>query len=178
MSKLNACAGLWQLWRVPQELSLGSSGWGRKKIRAEISRMHLLILSGGQVDQGRLSCRFQMGAHGLSLLWALSHLHNPTNCSPPASSVYGIFQAILECIAISCPEGLSRPREWTHVSCCLLHWQVGSNHECYCRKVSFKRSFSKQPLSFVHHIDPSDTYLSQTHFPCFHFNPTKGETLS
>ena len=38
------------------------------------------------------------------------------DCSPPGSSVHGIFQArILEWVASSM--GSSRPRDWTHVSC-------------------------------------------------------------
>ena len=39
-------------------------------------------------------------------------------CSPPASSVYGIFQArILEWVATSYSKGFSWPRDWTQVSC-------------------------------------------------------------
>ena len=40
------------------------------------------------------------------------------DCSPPGSSVHGIFQArILEWVAISCSRGSSSPRDWTCVSC-------------------------------------------------------------
>ena len=40
------------------------------------------------------------------------------DCSPPDSSVRGIFQArILEWVAISSSRGFSWPRNWTHVSC-------------------------------------------------------------
>ena len=39
------------------------------------------------------------------------------DCSPPGSSVHGIFQArIMEWVAISSSGGSSRPREWTRVS--------------------------------------------------------------
>ena len=52
------------------------------------------------------------------------------DCSPPGSSVHGIFQAkIPECVAISFSRGPSRPRDRTHisyVSCIgrrvLYHW--------------------------------------------------------
>ena len=45
-------------------------------------------------------------------------LCDPVNCSPPGSSVQGIFQArILEWVAISFSRGFSRPRDWTQVSC-------------------------------------------------------------
>ena len=44
-------------------------------------------------------------------------LCNPMDCSPPGSSVPGIFQArIRECIAISFSRGASRPRDRTRVS--------------------------------------------------------------
>ena len=41
----------------------------------------------------------------------------PVDCSPPGSSVHGIFQArILEWVAISFSRGSSRPRDLTHIS--------------------------------------------------------------
>ena len=45
------------------------------------------------------------------------------DCSPPDSSVCGIFQTrILEWVAISFSRGFSQPRNWT-----LLHWQADSS---------------------------------------------------
>ena len=45
-------------------------------------------------------------------------LCEPMNCSPPASSVHGIFQArILEWVAISFCRGSSWPRDQTCMSC-------------------------------------------------------------
>ena len=45
-------------------------------------------------------------------------LCNPTDCSPPGSSVHGILQArILEWIAICFFRGSSQPRDRTWVSC-------------------------------------------------------------
>ena len=45
-------------------------------------------------------------------------LCNSMNCSPPGSSVHGIFQArILEWVAISFSRGSSRPRDRIWVSC-------------------------------------------------------------
>ena len=45
-------------------------------------------------------------------------LCNPTDCSPPGSSVHGILQArILEWVAISSSRGSSQPRDQTRVSC-------------------------------------------------------------
>ena len=44
-------------------------------------------------------------------------LCNPTDCSPPGSSVHGILQVgILEWIAIPFTRGSSLPRDWTRVS--------------------------------------------------------------
>ena len=52
---------------------------------------------------------------------------NPTDCSPPGSSVHRISQArMLEWVAISFSSGFSQPRDWTHISCIdkevLYHW--------------------------------------------------------
>ena len=44
-------------------------------------------------------------------------LCNPVDCSPPCSSVHGIFQArVLEWVAISFSRGFSLPRDRTQVS--------------------------------------------------------------
>ena len=44
-------------------------------------------------------------------------LFDPMGCSPPGSSVHGIFQArVLEWTAISFSRGSSRPRDQTRVS--------------------------------------------------------------
>ena len=59
-------------------------------------------------------------------------LCNPMDCSPPGSSVHGIFHArILEWVAISYSRGSSQPRDWIHisyVSCngrwILYHWAI------------------------------------------------------
>ena len=48
---------------------------------------------------------------------------DPMDCSPPGSSVHGIFLArILECVAVSYPRGSSQPRDRTSVS------YTSSNH--------------------------------------------------
>ena len=45
-------------------------------------------------------------------------LCEPTDCSPPSSSVHGITQArVLEQAAMSFSRGSSQPRDQTHVSC-------------------------------------------------------------
>ena len=52
-------------------------------------------------------------------------LCNPTDCSPPGSSVHGIFQAsIMRQVAITSSMGSSWPRDWTCFSCvsCIGRW--------------------------------------------------------
>ena len=45
-------------------------------------------------------------------------LCDPMDCSPPGSSVHGIFQArISECVAISSSRGSSQPRDGTRAPC-------------------------------------------------------------
>ena len=65
----------------------------------------------------------------------LSHarLCETMDCSPPGSSVHGIFQArILKQVAIFSPRGSSRPKDQIHISrvfciACrfLYHWAIG-----------------------------------------------------
>ena len=50
----------------------------------------------------------------------LSHvwLCGPMDCSPPGSSVHGLFQArVLEWVDLSFSRGSSQPKDWTRVSC-------------------------------------------------------------
>ena len=66
----------------------------------------------------------------------LSHVQlfvTPLDCSPPDSSVHGIFQAwILEWVAISSSRRSSQPRDETHVSCItrqiLYYWVIWEAH--------------------------------------------------
>ena len=53
-------------------------------------------------------------------------LCNPTNYSPPGSSLHEIFQANLEQVAISFSREISPSRDQIHSPPCLLHWQEDS----------------------------------------------------
>ena len=75
-------------------------------------------------------------------------LLNPMDCSPPSSSVHGIFQArVLEWVAISLSRGSSRPRDQTRVSCfpgigrqvlcCCATWEVLNRGSAMKEKHSF-----------------------------------------
>ena len=62
-------------------------------------------------------------------------LCNPMDCSMPASSVHGIFQArLLEWVAISFSRGSSRPRDRTQVSSipgrCFNLWAIALKPNC------------------------------------------------
>ena len=62
-------------------------------------------------------------------LWAQSFLTlcDPMDCSPPGSSVHGIFQArILELVAISTSRGIFPTQGFNWHLLCLLHWQADS----------------------------------------------------
>ena len=55
---------------------------------------------------------------------------DPTDCSPPGSSVYGILQArILECIAIPFSRGSSQPRDQTQVLLASFPQNTGRERE-------------------------------------------------
>ena len=74
-----------------------------------------------------LSPGYLLCVHVCILSQSCPTLCHPMDCSPPGSSVHGIFQAIvLEWIAISFSRGSSQPRDWTRVSCivdrCFTIW--------------------------------------------------------
>ena len=75
----------------------------------------------GEMSQRRINQKLGMNTHTEEVKWsevALSCpiLCDPMDCSPPGSSVHGIFQArILEWVAISFSRGSSWPRNWTHL---------------------------------------------------------------
>ena len=58
-------------------------------------------------------------------------LCDPMDCSPPSSSVHGIFQArILEWVTISFSRRSSRHRDWTQVSCIIgRHFTIWATRE-------------------------------------------------
>ena len=65
-------------------------------------------------------------------------LHNLMDCSPPGSSVHGIFQArILERLAISFSRRSSWPRDWTYISCV----------SCIGRCILYQLSHRRMPYS-------------------------------
>ena len=52
---------------------------------------------------------------------------HPMDCSPPGHSIHEISYArIVEWVAVSSSRGSFQPRDQTHISLRLPHWQVGS----------------------------------------------------
>ena len=74
---------------------------------------------------------FQVSSHLEEMVCVRLHAHSlqscPTLCdpmyhSPPGFSVHGILQTrILGWVAMTSSRGSSQPRDWTQVSCYLLH---------------------------------------------------------
>ena len=69
-------------------------------------------------------------------------LRNPMDCSPPGSSVHGIFQTrTLEWVATSLSRGSSWPRDWTHISCL-----AGRFFTCWVISIAHKKIL---PIGFL-----------------------------
>ena len=65
-----------------------------------------------------LQTRFLLRKKESEVAWPCPTLCDSMDCSPPGSSIHGIFQArVLEWIAISFSRGSSWPRDQTQVSC-------------------------------------------------------------
>ena len=83
---------------------VSACGWGRKKKSCSFRCFPWIVYK----------------INVLAFFPSQSHLTlwNPTDCSPPGSSVHGILQArILECVAIPFSRGSSQPRDRTQVCC-------------------------------------------------------------
>ena len=84
----------------------------------------------------------------LSRVW----LCDLMGCSPPGSSVHGIFQAwILECLAIFCSRGSSRPRNQTQV-----FWIVGRHFTIWATKETM--ACRSSPIGYTFPVNRSDGY--------------------
>ena len=99
-----------------------------KSQRKSLSRVQLLVTSWTAAYQAPPSMRFSRQVYwsGVPLPFISTRevtqscptLCDPMDCSPPGSSIHGIFQArVLEWVAISFFRGSSPPRNRTRVSC-------------------------------------------------------------
>ena len=99
--------------------------------------------------------------------------YNPMDCSPPGSSVHGIFQArILEWVAISFSRGSSQIRARKGLLHCrqiLYHWATGSTYVCVLSRFSPVQLFAT-PWTIAHQSPQSvgfsrQEYWSELPFP-------------
>ena len=77
------------------------------------------------MPHGQSYCHRKLTIMGMHVCSVMSDFCNPMDCSPPGSSVHGIFQArILGWVAISFSRRSSLPRDRTHISCvsCITRW--------------------------------------------------------
>ena len=79
------------------------------------------ILCSSGISHQLLSFRFLQYPQSFVVVLSLNCVQlycDPMVCSPPRSSVHGIFQArILGWVAISFSRGSAQPRDWTCISC-------------------------------------------------------------
>ena len=103
------------MWRIVHPVTLSIQKWTKSPTLPVVSssvgplRSHWCLKHANLT----LSCfRCAVLSHSV-----LPDSCDPMNCSPPASSVHGIFQAsILEWVATSSSRESSRPRNWSWVS--------------------------------------------------------------
>ena len=87
-------------------------------LKVWMSCLHCVCESGLNLTRWRYGC---------VLYQSCLTLCDPMHCSPPGSSVHGIFPArILEWVATSFSRGSSQPRDRTRISCISWHWQEDS----------------------------------------------------
>ena len=119
-----------------QRSLVGYSSWGHKKSdTTEWLRTHKMGIKRHRAKketeetqvrfQGNLKMQ-QHTWHWNEVAQSCPTLCDPMDCSPPGSSIHGIFRArVLEWVAISFSRGSSRPRDWTQVSCIAgIHFTV------------------------------------------------------
>ena len=82
-------------------------------------------------------------------------LCNPIDCSPPGSSVHGIFQArILKWVAISFSKESSQPRNQTYISCLgLFTTEPTGSPTCLSLGISFRK------LPFCYLLEGSHVFV-------------------
>ena len=97
---------------------------------------------------------------------------DPMDCSPPGSSVHGIFQArILEQVAISSFRGLSQPRDRSCVSCvfCIGVFYLSIHYLTSVFMSSISFCLFIYPVGSVSLENPDQLQLIKGFFPLFFF---------
>ena len=113
--------------RVDSDINLSVTNWtSRQNIMKDIGDLNKMIssltwwtwISHALSNANRYTC---------SITQSSPTFCNPMDCSPPGSSVCGIFQSrILEWVATFYSRGSSQPKDWTHISC------IGRQILCHC----------------------------------------------
>ena len=128
--------------------------------------------------------------HCRRTIYCLSH-KGSSNCSPPGSSIHGIFLArLLEWVAISLVRGSSRPKDRTHISCVGSRFftteppgkpllfslysppseEQSAPDESLNSHLSRSLSFVPQTLRLL--VVPQDLYPTGPAIPCLSSNPS------
>ena len=114
----SAVHGIFQA-RILEWAAISFSFLNLKRVKFKLCKRNLHKNSGTILSFFALRCCLVIKS--CRTLW------DPMDCSPPGSSVHGIFQTrILEWVAISSSKGFSQPRDQTQVFCIdrhiLYHW--------------------------------------------------------
>jgi len=135
---LNSGSVFWQDWRnVSRE---DGNGWGwslNPRFHHTVQDILLLmffILSTKWKQKSNIYYIFNIYICAVLCLVVQSGLTlcDPMDCSPPSSSVHGIFQAsILEWVAMPSSRGSSQPRDQTQVSCIAGRFFVWATREAH-----------------------------------------------
>ena len=127
------------LWTVPRQAPLSMDSPGKNTGVGCHALLQEIFLTQGSNRGSCISCIaggflthrtiWEVCVCVLVMQWCPA-LCDPMDCSPPGSSVHGIFQArILEWVAISFSMESSWPRLWTWVSCItgrlFTYWATG-----------------------------------------------------
>ena len=125
-SKINNKSDLW-IWKSPS-LSAPYPNSPSRKNRCQWLNV---ITSKKDVSSQNISYILKQKCQSCAHAQSFPTLCDPMDCSPPGSSVHGIFQArILEWVAISSSRGSSRPRDQTRAACvsCIARWTLLLSH--------------------------------------------------
>ena len=109
--------------------------------QAQQTTLFWVPLSAGRTNHGKSE----------SVSHSVLSLCNPTNCSPPGSSVLGILQArILEWVAVSFSRNSSWRRDRTQVSCVAGRFFHQLSYKgSLCLGVPFPGSSARNPLTML-----------------------------
>ena len=111
------------------------------------------LLLFGVIEQGKVKAEMLVSQLSKTIC-------DPMDCSPPGSSVHGIFQErVLEWVAIPFPRESSWPRDWTPVSCIAGRFFT---IEPPGKPIEQRRRLEKKEEHFMIQFLPEPNYLHLT----------------